>query len=70
MTTGVIASYDPEEETGFIKPDQSDWDDLIPFDADTVTDLTEGPMLREGQRVYFEASGGLAGIAATVVRRV
>lgn len=68
MTTGVIVSYDPEEESGFIVID--DTDDRVPFDADAVADFKEGEMLREGQRVQFKVQGGMAGVWATDVRRI
>ena len=68
MATGVIVSYDPEEETGYIDPDEGD--DHIPFDAQCVADADEGPMLQEGQRVEFDVEGGLAGLMCRHMRRL
>ena len=68
MTTGIIDSYDPEEESGFILVDNTD--DRVPFDSAAVDDFQAGDMLFEGQRVEVRVEGGPAGVWATRVRRI
>ena len=69
--TGIIHSYDPEDGTGYIDPDDSPrGEDKLPFDADDVEGYEEGEVLQEGQRVRFTAQGGLAGVFAVEIQRI
>jgi cold shock CspA family protein len=52
MPEGEIQSYDPEEQTGFIDPD--DDGDPIPFSLDAVEDYHAGERLSIGQIVVYE----------------
>lgn len=68
MTRGTVISYDADEETGYIDPD--DGDDRIPFDKNSLEGFERGAGPKEGDRVSFMVEGGLAGIYASSVRRV
>lgn len=68
MTTGIIDSYDPEEESGYIIVEGTN--DRVPFDVSEVEDFREGDMLYQGQRVELRVQGGMTGIWATHIRRL
>lgn len=68
MTTGTVISFDREEETGYIDPD--DGDERIPFDMDSLEGFESGTAPRAGDRVSFAVEGGLAGFWARRVRRL
>ena len=67
MATGTIKSYDPDDQNGYIEPDEGN--DDIPFDRDALVDFHQGDEIRAGERVTYEVEGGLAGHMATDVRR-
>lgn len=66
MTRGKVISYDADEETGYIDPD--DGDERIPFDKESLESFEGDPQI--GDLVSFVVEGGLAGIYAAHVRRV
>ncbi len=66
MPEGEILSYDPEEQTGFIEPD--DDGDPIPFSLDAVRDHHSGEPLSQGEVVVYEVDD--IDEVATSVRRV
>lgn len=68
MTRGTVISYDADEETGYIDPD--DGDERIPFDKKSIEGSERGTEPKVGDRVSFMVEGGLAGIYASRVRRV
>lgn len=68
MTRGTVTSYDPEEETGYVRPDEDD--DKIPFDRKSLVDFPRGEDPKAGDRVSFVIEGGMAGLWATKVRRL
>jgi cold shock CspA family protein len=68
MTRGTVVSYDPDDETGFIMPDEED--DRIPFDRNSLLDYAGEEDPAEGDRVSYRVEGGLAGLWATHVRRI
>ncbi len=68
MTEGTVLSYDPDEDEGFVKPD--DDDDRIPFDRKSLVDFADDEHPAEGDRVTFHVEGGLAGLWATHVTRI
>ena len=68
MTAGTIESIDFKRKQGHIKPNHGG--DHIPFDFDGLAEGEDAQQLQEGDRVYFEVEGGLAGIMAVRVRRV
>lgn len=68
MTRGKVISYDADEETGFIDPD--DGDERIPFDKKSLMGFERGSVPQVGDRVSFMVEGGMAGFYAVNVRRV
>lgn len=68
MTRGTVISYDPDEGSGYIRPD--DDTDRIPFDRESLMDFAEDDNPAAGDRVSFQVEGGMAGIWATHVKRI
>ena len=68
MTPGTIKELDHDDHHGSIAPDHGG--EAIPFDFDGLAEGEDGSKLRVGDHVLYEVEGGLAGIAATHVRRV
>lgn len=68
MTRGTVVSYDPEEERGYIDPDEGD--ERIPFDRKSLEDYPEGESPAAGARVSFSVEGGMAGLWAIKIRRL
>jgi cold shock CspA family protein len=66
MPEGEILSYDAEEQTGFIEPD--DEGDPVPFSLDAVEDYHAGERLSCGQIVVYQIDD--VDEVATSVRRV
>lgn len=66
MTRGTIISYDPEQEEGYIDPDEGD--ERIPFDQESLEDFPADQIPKEGARVSFVVEGGMAGPWAVRVR--
>ena len=68
MTRGTVISYDPDEDTGFIDPD--DGDERIPFDRKSLHGYERGTFPQKGDRVFLVVEGGMAGFYATNVSRL
>jgi cold shock CspA family protein len=66
MPEGEIESYDPEEQHGFIEPE--DDGDPLPFSLDDVQDYHVGERISIGQRVVYEEDEDDG--AAVEIRRV
>lgn len=66
MPEGEIESYDPEEQHGYILPDNGT--DPIPFDIDAVEDYHVGERISPGQRVVYKEDD--IDEAAVSVRRI
>ena len=69
--TGRIVDFDPDSGEGYIDPDESpEGEDMIPFDFEDVDDLEQAEHLTNGQRVRFDARGGMTGEFAVHISRI
>lgn len=68
MTRGTVTDYDPQEEEGYIAPD--DQNDRIPFDRKSLIDFAHDEDPKTGDRVSFHVEGGMAGLWAVKIRRI
>jgi cold shock CspA family protein len=68
MPLGRIQSFDERTGNGYIEPDGGG--DHIPFEREAVEDYHTGDMIMTGDSVTYEVEGGMAGTAATHIRRV
>jgi len=66
MPEGEIDSYDPEEQNGYILPEEDA--DPIPFALEDVDDYHAGERLTAGQRVVYQVDD--IDEVATSVRRI